>query len=201
MIRSYFDKLYIVILLTVLSFDLKAQTYIYDGFYVGGGFHFFNWTFDEVNYKNDNGNGLSLNVGKNLSPEMGFYIGLDDSEIYNENSNSYEVTHFDIGVEVRFIEIYCKPSWPCSIAKPYFRTSRIRFKMVESELFGKTEIKGSGVGMGLGTYLFLGYKTAVDIGYTGGIIRINEISGNDINTSSYHLAHSGRLKIGVTLFF
>ena len=86
MIRSYFDKLYIVILLTVLSFDLKAQTYNYDGFYVGGGFHFFNWTFDEVNYKNDNGNGLSLNVGKNLSPEMGFYIGLDDSEIYNENS-------------------------------------------------------------------------------------------------------------------
>ena len=86
MIRSYLDKLYIVILLTILSFDLKAQTYIYDGVYVGGGFHFFNWTFDEVNYKNDNGNGLSLNVGKNLSPEMGFYIGLDDSEIYNEKA-------------------------------------------------------------------------------------------------------------------
>ena len=57
MIRSYLDKLYIVIFLTILSFDLKAQTYIYDGVYVGGGFHFFNWTFDEVNYKNDNGNG------------------------------------------------------------------------------------------------------------------------------------------------
>ena len=73
--------------------------------------------------------------------------------------------------------------------------------MVDSESFGETEIKGSGVGMGLGTYLFLGYKTALDIGFIAGIIRINKIMGDDIITGSYNLAHSGRLKIGVTLFF
>jgi hypothetical protein len=55
--------------------------------------------------------------------------------------------------------------------------------------------------MGLGTYLFLGYKTALDIGYIAGIIRINKIIGDDIITGSHNLAHSGRLKIGVTLFF
>ena len=201
MIRAYFNTPSLIILLTILSFNLKAQSYISDGVYIGGGYQFYNWTFDELNYKTDNGKGLSLKVGKNLSPEIGLYIGLDDAEIYNKNSDSYEVTHFDIGVEVRFIEIYCKQSWPCSIAKPYFRTSHTRFKMVDSESFGETEIKGSGVGMGLGTYLFLGYKTAIDIGYIAGIIRVNKIIGDDIITSSHNLAHSGRLKIGVTLFF
>jgi len=201
MIRPYFFKSFLVIVLTIMSFNLKAQSYISDGVYIGGGSQFFNWTFDEGNYITDNGKGLSLKVGKSFSSEIGLYIGLDDAEIYNENSDSYEVTHFDIGVEVRFIEIYCRPSWPCSTAKPYFRTSHARFKMVDSESFGETEIKGSGVGMGLGTYLFLGYKTALDIGYIAGIIRINKIIGDDIITGSYNLAHSGRLKIGVTLFF
>ena len=183
-----------------MSFNLKAQSYISDGVYIGGGSQFFNWTFDEGNYITDNGKGLSLKVGKSFSSELGLYIGLDDAEIYNENSDSYEVTHFDIGVEVRFIEIYCKPSWPCSRLS-LISVHLIRFKMVDSESFGETEIKGSGVGMGLGTYLFLGYKTALDIGYIAGIIRINKIIGDDIITGSHNLAHSGRLKIGVTLFF
>jgi hypothetical protein len=201
MIRPYLNKPSLVILLTILSFNLKAQSYISDGVYIGGGSQFYNWTFDEVHYKTDNGKGLSLNVGKSLSSEIGLYIGIDDAAIYNENSDSYEVTHFDIGVEVRFIEIYCKPSWPCFIAKPYFRTSHTRYNMVDSESFGETEIKGSGVGMGLGTYLFLGYKTAIDIGYIAGITRVNKIIGDDIITGSHNLANSGRLKIGVTLFF
>lgn len=201
MIRSYTNKPSFLILMTILSFNLKAQSYISDGLYIGGGSQFFNWTFDEVNYITDNGKGLSLKVGKNLSTEIGLFIGLDNADIYNENSDSYEVTHFDIGIEVRFIEIYCKPPWPCSVAKPYFRTSHTRFKMVDSESFGETKIKGGGVGMGFGTYLFLSNKTAFDVGYIGGIIRVNKIIEDNIITGSHNLAHSGRLKIGVTLFF
>ena len=96
MIRPYFFKTFLVTVLTILSFNLKAQSYISDGVYIGGGSQFFNWTFDEGNYITDNGKGLSLKVGKSFSSEIGLYIGLDDAEIYNENSDSYEVTHFDI---------------------------------------------------------------------------------------------------------
>ena len=87
MIRPYLNKPSLVILLTILSFNLKAQSYISDGVYIGGGSQFYNWTFDEVHYKTDNGKGLSLNVGKSLSSEIGLYIGIDDAAIYNENSD------------------------------------------------------------------------------------------------------------------
>ena len=47
MIRPYFFKTFFSN--RIVNFEnLKAQSYISDGVYIGGGSQFFNWTFDEL---------------------------------------------------------------------------------------------------------------------------------------------------------
>lgn len=186
-------------LLTSLTTSTVAQSLTTDGVSIGGGYQVFSWTFDKGDYTSETGNGLSLKVGYNVRPSLGIFIGIDGSEVLNEDNHWYDVGHFDIGVELRLTEIGSGFTGTYSRAKPYFQFSYTRLTMIDNDPFVSSKVKGAGLGVGVGTYLFVSDNLAIDIGYIGGLLGVNEFKREDSLISTDDSARSGRLKLGVTL--
>lgn len=188
-----------ILLLAFFTTVTEAQSLKSDGISIGGGFQVFSWSFDEGDYLTETGSGLSLNVGYNVRPSLGIFIGVDGSEVYNDANHWYDVGHFDLGVELRLTELGSGYTGSDSRAKPYFRFSYTRLSMTDNDPFVSAEVKGSGLGVGVGTYLFVSDNLAIDIGYIGGILGVSEFKRENNLISSDGTARSGRLKLGVTL--
>ena len=188
-----------LLLLIFFSGGTEAQSLKSDGISIGGGFQVFSWSFDEGDYTTETGSGLSLNVGYNVRPSLGIFIGVDGSEVFNEDNHWYDVGHFDLGLELRLTELGSGYTGSDSRAKPYFRFSYTRLFVIDNDPFESAEVKGAGLGVGVGTYLFVSDNLAIDIGYIGGMIGVNEFKRQDSLISTIDIARSGRLKLGVTL--
>ncbi|MEC8273779.1 MAG: outer membrane beta-barrel protein [Bacteroidota bacterium] len=186
------------LLLAFFTTVTEAQSLKSDGISIGGGFQALSWSFDEGDYITETGYGFSLNVGYNVRPSLGIFIGVDGSEVYNGPNDWYDVGHFDVGVELRLIELASGYTGSDSRAKPYFRFSYTRLNMINTDPFGAAEVKASGLGVGVGTYLFVSDNLTIDIGYIGGMLGVNEFKRDDSLISSDDMARSGRLKLGVT---
>ncbi len=173
---------------------LKAQVSSLDGFYLGGALMGEAWTLPDLDVDSESGAGFGLKLGYNFSPSFGVFTSLDGAVINPDVGEDYELGHFDLGLEGRISSVY-------SNFLPYGRISFLGMAVAQDDPGGDIEITGSGLGLGVGFYVFLSQNLALDVSLTKSWVNLSEVSVGSSTVEVDEDAESGRFGIGLVYHF
>lgn len=187
-------KYLIPLVLLLATVDANAQDSTRAGIYLSFSLQGTAWTLDDYEYDAESGSGYKFEIGYNLNPMLGFFIGFDGSEINADVGENYALGHFDFGVVGRLGKRNSK-------VKPFGKLSILGFSVFQDNPGGDIQFAGSGIGVGLGSDFFISNGLAINLGYTIGVITIDEASIGNFTQKIDESASSGRFNLGLVYYF
>lgn len=155
------------------------------------------WALGDIEgneFDTETGFNVGGSFGWGMSDWLGIFVRGDRTTISPEDLDSYQVLHLDIGI--RAISLFLGTT-----IRPYFEVlASVRdMSLIEPNGF---EIRASGVGFGggLGLYIFISQKLALNVGVTGAFGDFDEVTFAGITIPDDVSGTSGRLIAGVTVF-
>ncbi|MEX2362741.1 MAG: outer membrane beta-barrel protein [Balneolaceae bacterium] len=169
------------------SQDETNANYNDRGFYLGASLMGTSWN-PGGNDEMDFGFGLAIKAGYNFTSNVGLFISLDGSDMYPSDTESYVVTHFDLGIKGIF-------GSDAKRVRPFGRASYIGMAAVDEGF----EITGEGLGVGAGLNVYASEKVSLEFSYNHSWITVT--NGNQLGPVSEDHTNTGRLMIGAAYHF
>jgi|GEM_PF-1255337 len=138
----------------------------------------------------EGGSGISFLAGYNLSPNIGFFGGIEGANMRPDMDNMFGLGQVDLGIQLM-------PLSESESIRPYFRAALTGMSTVERDL----NYRGGGLALTAGAAIYVLPQLAFNLGYTHSIINIQEVNaGNGWQEADFN-ALTGRVQIGLAYHF
>lgn len=160
------------------------------------------WTIPDLDLDSETGMGLGARFGYYFVNNFGISMGIDISRITPRSNVTYDFAHIDFGLS----RVFGNDS---NRLRPYIRPAFVLLfgSSVESteDIFSNPELnnlRGSGIGAGLGSFYFINPRISLQLSYHYSVIWINtlrlvllDVQNPEDNIQTH------RLMLGVSLHF
>lgn len=167
----------------------EERAYETKGFYLNTSLLGASWTMDELNIDDDNGAGVGLKLGYNVSNHIGIFSSLN-AALMSPEEDEYVLAHLDLGLQGTFMPV-------TSRFRPFLNVAVSGMTAQDDE----TEINGAGLSISGGALFFLSRNLAFDISYTHGLIDLTEVKSGSQTVDIDETATTMRLFLGLGWYF